>query len=112
VRSSPPHGRRRLPLAALGGTLALTATLTAAPAAADHEPFPTRVTLMGSLQSELGCDADWDEACTATDLQGVPRTRSFELVRQVPAGSYEFKVRLNGSWQVSYFDLKKAPGGD
>ena len=80
----------------------MTATLTAAPAAADHEPFPSRVTLMGSLQSELGCDADWDQVCTATDLQGVPRTRSFELVRQVPAGSYEFKVRLNGSWDESY----------
>jgi alpha-amylase len=102
VRSSPLPSRRRLPLAALGGTLALTATLTAAPAAADHKAFPSRVTLMGSLQSELGCKTDWDTACTATDLTGVPRTRSFELVTQVPAGSYEFKVRLNGSWDESY----------
>ena len=107
MRSSPPSSRRRLSLAALGGTLAMTAAVTAAPAVADHAPFPTRVTLMGSLQSELGCTGgssggDWDEACTRTDLKGVPRTRSFELVAEVPAGSYEFKVRLNGSWTESY----------
>ena len=66
MRSSPSTGRR-LPLAALGGILALTASVTASPAAADHTSFPTRVTLMGSLQSELGCPADWDTACTATD---------------------------------------------
>jgi hypothetical protein len=80
----------------------MTAALTAAPASADHTSFPTRVTLMGSLQSELGCDADWDETCTATDLKSVPRSRSFDLVALVPAGTYQFKVRLNGSWTESY----------
>ena len=47
MRSSPSTGRR-LPLAALGGILALTASVTASPAAADHTSFPTRVTLMGA----------------------------------------------------------------
>ena len=102
MRSSPSRSRRGLSFAALGGTLAMTAALTAAPASADHMSFPTRVTLMGSLQSELGCDADWDETCTATDLRGVPRSRSFDLVALVPAGTYQFKVRLNGSWTDSY----------
>src|SRR4030095_7802112 len=35
----------------------------------DPPPPPaTTVTLAGSLQSELGCGADWDPACPATHL--------------------------------------------
>jgi hypothetical protein len=44
----------------------------ALPAQADHTPLPGRVTLMGSLMSELGCPTDWDEGCSATDLPTRP----------------------------------------
>ncbi len=79
----------------------------ALPAAADHTGLPDRVTLMGSLMSELGCTGgpnggDWDEGCSATDLSRVGDTPVFELDVTVPAGSYEFKVRLNGSWDENY----------
>ena len=40
--------------------------IVVAPATADHTEPPARVTLMGSLMSELGCDADWSESCAAT----------------------------------------------
>ena len=43
-------------------------SLGAAPARAQHTPDPASVTLAGSLQSELGCAADWDPACAATHL--------------------------------------------
>lgn len=79
--------------------LALTATplvLTATPAAA----APTSVTLVGSLQNELGGAADWDPACAATHLTASGTTWSGTFT--VPAGSYEFKVALNDSWDVNY----------
>jgi glycosidase len=58
------------------------------------------VTLVGSLQSELGCAGDWDPACHQTDLTqyGGAYARSFSL----PAGDYEYKVALNGTWDVNY----------
>jgi glycosidase len=74
----------------------------ALPAAADHTALPERVTLMGSLMSELGCGGDWDEGCSETDMSRVGDTPVFELDVSVPAGTYEFKVRLNGSWDENY----------
>ncbi len=38
------------------------------PAAADHTPDPTTVTIAGSLQSELGCAGDWHPECAVTHL--------------------------------------------
>src|SRR5687767_11003823 len=126
-RSSPrrPDMRSRAPitrtllalLAALGVVLALAGPI-AGPAAADHTAFPTRVTLMGSLMSELGCvdgpddgsDPDWDPDCTLTDMERVGTTSVFELDATLPAGSYAFKVRLNGSWDENY-GAGGVPGG-
>ena len=102
MRSSPRRRSRRLSLAALTGTLALTAAAAATPAAAEHTPFPERVTLMGSLQEELGCASDWDTACELTDLTAKAGESTFSFVAALPAGSYEYKVRLNGDWAESY----------
>jgi len=74
------------------------------PAQADHTPLPNRVTLMGSLMSELGCGSDWDEGCALTDLPQVGESSTFSKVFTVPAGSYELKVRLNGTWDENYGD--------
>ncbi|HET6737909.1 MAG TPA: hypothetical protein VFH76_03215, partial [Kribbella sp.] len=55
--------------------------------------------MAGSLQSELGCAADWDPGCDATSLgAGAPYTKVFD----VPAGSYEFKVAVNKGWDENY----------
>ncbi|WBQ08669.1 pullulanase-type alpha-1,6-glucosidase [Kribbella sp. CA-293567] len=57
------------------------------------------ITVAGSLQSELGCPGDWDPGCAATSLgAAAPYTKVFE----VPAGSYEFKVAVNGGWDENY----------
>jgi glycosidase len=105
-------GPRRLFAVAVGAALVATpALVTAGPAAADHTDTPTRVTLMGSLMSELGCAADWSESCTATDLLPVAGSPSlFAGTFTVPAGDpaapydYVYKVRLNGSWTENYGD--------
>jgi pullulanase-type alpha-1,6-glucosidase len=75
----------------------------AVPAFADHTPTPSNVAVVGSLQSELGCPGDWQPECPATALQ--PVEGSPDLYRgtfTVPAGNYEYKVALNGSWTENY----------
>lgn len=69
---------------------------------ADHTSSPTSVALVGSLQSELGCPGDWQPECTATELidSGTTWTATFVI----PAGSWEYKVALNDTWDESYGD--------
>ncbi len=92
--------------------LALTVSVVAAPAGrADHTPTPSVVALVGSLQSELGCPNDWAPECPATRLtpvDGAPGV--YRGTFDVPAGSYEYKVALNGSWDENY-GSGGAPGG-
>jgi pullulanase len=72
---------------------------------------PTSVTIAGDLQSELGCPGDWQADCTATQLTYQPVgdvwVRSFDL----PAGSYEYKAAIDGSWDVNY-GANAQRGGD
>ena len=75
--------------------------LAAGPAAA-ADPAPRTATLAGSLQSELGCPGDWAPDCTATDLVQVGNTTAYAKVFDVPAGSYEFKVVIDHSWDENY----------
>ena len=91
--------RRRAFAVLLAGSLAASSAVALAPgsALADHTPAPERVSLMGTLMSELGCAADWDVACTRTDLT-AGSDGSWSLTGTLPAGAYELKVRLNGSW--------------
>ncbi|RIJ78496.1 hypothetical protein D1871_02700 [Nakamurella silvestris] len=64
-------------------------------------PGPPVITLAGSLQTELGCPADWQPGCAASEL---PMTGEGVYGRQIdlPAGSYEFKVTVGGSWDENY----------
>lgn len=107
-------GPRRLSAVVAGAVLAAVPALaTALPAVADHSPVPERVTLMGSLMSELGCASDWSESCTATDLEPAAGDPSlFAKTFTVPAGTYEYKVRLNGSWSENYGADGKADGAN
>jgi len=59
------------------------------------------VNLPGDYQSLAGCGADWDPACEATAmLEGDDGL--FTLTVDLPAGSYEYKVALDGDWTVNY----------
>ncbi|PPB49189.1 DUF3372 domain-containing protein [Arthrobacter pityocampae] len=101
--SGRPALRRRSRLAAVVLTAPLLATLMPAPALADHTTPPGTVALVGSLQAELGCPDDWQPECAATRLvpvDGSPDTWSATF--DVPAGAYEYKVALNGSWGENY----------
>jgi hypothetical protein len=63
---------------------------------------PDFVTIPGTIQSQLGCPGDWQPDCAETflvldELSGI-WTNSFDL----PAGSYEYKVAINQSWDENY----------
>jgi pullulanase-type alpha-1,6-glucosidase len=65
------------------------------------DPDIDMVTVAGSHNSEMGCAGDWTPDCEAARLtlaDDGTYTGTFEL----PAGSYEFKVALNGSWAENY----------
>ncbi|MCS4536251.1 pullulanase-type alpha-1,6-glucosidase [Corynebacterium sp. HS2168-gen11] len=58
--------------------------------------------IAGDFQSELGCAQDWQETCAATQMQ---RSGSLYVKRlQIPAGSYNFKIVLDGNWNTSFGD--------
>lgn len=63
---------------------------------------PESVVVPGSFQSELGCPGDWLPDCEDTaltyDANGDVWTGTFEI----PAGSWEYKVALNGTWAENY----------
>src|SRR5699024_5668230 len=65
-RPTRPHASRRL-LAVLTALLMASATILAT-APLVHAVGPDQPVLTGSLQDELGCEADWDPACEATAL--------------------------------------------
>jgi hypothetical protein len=66
------------------------------------QPLVDSVTVAGSVQSEIGCPADWDPACAASHLTFNTATGHWEGTFEVPAGSYEYKVAIDDSWDVNY----------
>lgn len=83
--------------------LALAAGTAAPTALASGESEPTTVTLVGSLQSQLGCTVDWQPTCAATALVYDPVDDVWQgTFGPVMAGNYEYKVALNNSWDENY----------
>jgi hypothetical protein len=80
----------------------LTPAFTPQLALAEHTPDPASVTIAGSLQSELGCPGDWDPSCEATFLVYDGADTVWQGSFSVPAGEYEYKAALNGSWDENY----------
>lgn len=79
--------------AGLGGV-----SLRTAPAAAAAD---RTATLVGDLQTELGCAEDWDPTCAATALAPAG-DGTFTAELDLPAGTYEYKVALDGAWDEAY----------
>ncbi len=92
-------GLRRLSAVVLGAVLAaVPAMATMVPAAAAAES----VALVGDLQSEVGCPADWDPGCEASELAREGGTDRWSATFALPAGTWQFKVALNDGWAENY----------
>jgi len=76
--------------------------LSPLPLYAEDTPDPTSVTIAGSLQTELGCSGDWQPECSATYLSYDAGDDAWQGVFAVPAGNWEYKAALNGSWAENY----------
>lgn len=63
---------------------------------------PINVTVVGSLQSELGCASDWDPACALTDLSFDATDNVWEGSFALPMGNYEYKVAIDHGWDENY----------
>lgn len=73
----------------------------------DEEPPPSEqppleadsVNVPGTHQTEMGCGADWDPACEQTQMtQRADGVWELRFEGDLPAGDYEFKIALDGSW--------------
>jgi hypothetical protein len=73
-------------------------TLGAPPASAADRT----VALVGSLQSELGCAADWAPDCAETELEPTGAEGVYSAEFEVPAGTWQYKVALNDGWDEAY----------
>ncbi|NOV96371.1 pullulanase-type alpha-1,6-glucosidase [Isoptericola halotolerans] len=98
VRASRPPLRRRGVAALAALTVAVPGLALASGASAADE---RTVTLVGDLQTELGCASDWDPSCEATRLAAAG-DGLYAADVDLPAGSYEYKVALDGAWDEAY----------
>jgi glycosidase len=91
---------RPLVLLLVPGIIAATLGVagTAGPAAAE----PTTVTVAGSFQQELGCPGDWQPECATTHLALDADDGVWQASFPLPAGSWEYKAALEGTWAENY----------
>ena len=74
---------------------------------------PGAVAAAGSMNSELGCAADWEPACDQAQLVLDPADLVWKLsASALSAGTYEFKAALDRSWNVSYGAGGASPGSN
>jgi pullulanase len=92
------------------GVLALAAALISVAALAQAEEAPELVVIPGTIQSVLGCDGDWQPDCEATALIFDEEDQLWSNTFTLPAGEYEYKAAINGSWDINY-GLNAEPGG-
>ncbi|MBM7660746.1 hypothetical protein JOC85_001518 [Bacillus mesophilus] len=67
------------------------------------------VTLVGTLQDELGDSKEWNPADLATQMT-LQDNGKYILTGTLPAGSYEYKIAINQSWDENY-GVDGEPGG-
>jgi glycosidase len=79
---------------------ASAAGIVGSPGVAGAEPGT--VTIAGSLQSELGCPGDWQPECVATHLAFDAEDGVWHATFAVPAGAWEYKAALDGTWDENY----------
>jgi pullulanase len=74
---------------------------------------PNTVTIPGTIQSKLGCSADWKPDCSNTYLT---YNKDWDIwvggPWDLPAGEYEYKVAINNGWDENYGKQGARGGGN
>lgn len=91
--------KKILPLL-LGLTIGVGQQLVLPTAAQTNQP--RTVTISGTIQSKLGCSGDWQPSCSKTFLTLDPVSGLWISEFALPAGDYEYKVAIDGSWDENY----------
>ncbi|WP_246068478.1 pullulanase-type alpha-1,6-glucosidase [Microbulbifer harenosus] len=60
------------------------------------------VNIPGNIQSAIGCDGDWQPDCAASQLTYDADDDIWQGTFSLPAGTYEYKVAINGGWDENY----------
>jgi len=97
-------------LAVIATAIVLAAAASTVPAAADHTAAPTAVSVPGAQNSEMGCPGDWQPDCPQAQLQLDPADGVWKGTFDLPAGTYQYKAAINGSWDENY-GAGGVPGG-
>jgi pullulanase-type alpha-1,6-glucosidase len=71
---------------------------------------PDFVSVPGSLDSEMGCSADWQPECSQAQMTLDPKDGIWKLTTTLPAGDFEYKAAIDKSWTENY-GLGGAPNG-
>lgn len=69
---------------------------------AAQDAVPALVNIPGTIQPFLGCPGEWAPDCVESALTYNEAYDVFERTFDVPAGSYEYKVAINGTWDENY----------
>lgn len=106
TRSKSTHTRHLALLLLM--TLMLSTSLTVLA----QDDAPTLVVIPGTIQSVLGCPGDWQPECENTALTYDEADDLWQATFTLPAGSYEYKVALNGGWDLNYGANAEAGGAN
>jgi len=63
---------------------------------------PSAVAVAGSLNSEIGCPGDWQPDCDEAQMTYDPESGLWTLTVAPPAGTYEYKIAVDRSWDENY----------
>jgi hypothetical protein len=63
---------------------------------------PDFVSVPGTTNSEMGCAADWDPACTQAQLSLDTNDKIWKGTYTLPANTYSYKVAINKAWDENY----------
>lgn len=73
---------------------------------------PDLVVIPGTIQSAAGCPGDWQPDCEATALTYDDVFQLWLGTFDLPAGEYEYKVALNGSWDLNFGQFAERGGAN
>jgi len=60
------------------------------------------VTAPGTFNVALGCASAWDPACPQAGLGWDEDLGTWRAQWELPAGSYQFKIAIDGAWEENY----------